>query len=275
MIRDSFFRVVVLALAASSSIGAQQQASNSRTGWPCGGRIDPAYFDMAEATGGQLFLLAPTEPVADVGRLLGAFEEHRQTIFRLAGAINPGVHEFRVPIDSSVESVMFSISVQCLQSANVSDPSGAAVGGPDVTDLASFTAQRVVIVPRPAAGVWTIRASGSGLAGIMVQARSALALAQVDFAAADGTEFTDVPVPGVENTVRIGLSGRASEVEASLVNAAFRRMAPLKLTPGRTEDTFVSRFTPPANGFRVLVEGKDANGQPFQRVDAPLTEARK
>ena len=275
MIRDSFFRVVAIALAASSSIGAQQQAPSSRAGWPCGGRVDPTYFDMAEATGGQLFLLAPSELAGDVGRLLAAFEEHRQTIFRLAGAINPGVHEFRVPIDSSVESVVFSISVQCLQTANVSDPSGAAAGGPGVTDLSSFTAQRVVIVPRPAAGVWTIRASGSGLAGIMVQARSALALTQVDFAAADGAEFTNVPVPGVENTVRIGLSGRVSDVEASLVNAAFRRIAPLKLTAGRTEDTFVSRFTPPANGFRVLVEGKDANGRPFQRVHAPLTEASK
>ncbi len=274
MIHDSVFRVVVLALAASSSIGARQQTSNARAGWPCGGRLDPAYFDVAEATGGQLFLLAPGE-LGGAAPLLMAFDEHRQTIFRLAGAINPGVHEFRVPIDSSVESVMFSISVQCLQSANVSDPSGAAVGGPDVTDLASFTAQRVVIVPRPAAGVWTIRASGSGVAGITVQARSALALTQVDFAVADGAEFTTVPVPGVENTVRIGLSGRASQVEASLVNAAFRRMAPLTLTPGRTEGTFVSRFTPPANGFRVLVEGKDANGQPFQRVHAPLTKGGK
>jgi len=130
-------------------------------------------------------------------------------------------------------------------------------------------------VPRPAPGVWTIRASGSGVAGITVQARSALALTQVDFAVADDAEFTTVPVPGVENTVRIGLSARASQVEASLVNAASRRIAPLKLTPGRTENAFVSRFTPPADGFRVLVEGKDANGQPFQRVDAPLTEARK
>ena len=274
MIHDSVFRVVVLALAASSFIGARQQSSNARAGWPCGGRLDPAYFDVAEATGGQLFLLAPGE-LGGAAPLLMAFDEHRQTIFRLAGTINPGVHEFRVPIDASVESVLFSISVQCLQTAEVSSPSGAPASGEGVTDISNLTAQRIVIVPRPAPGVWTIRASGSGVAGITVQARSALALTQVDFAVADGAEFTTVPVPGVENTVRIGLSGRASQVEASLVNAAFRRMAPLTLTPGRTEGTFVSRFTPPANGFRVLVEGKDANGQPFQRVHAPLTKGGK
>jgi hypothetical protein len=259
MIRGSFFRVVGLALAASSSIGPQQQESKARTGWPCGGRLDPAYFDVTEGTGGQLLLLAPGE-LGGAASLLMAFDEHRQTIFRLAGAINPGVHEFRVPIDASVESVMFSISVQCLQTADVTSPSGAAAGGEGVTDLSNFSAQRVVIVPRPATGVWTIRVSGSGVAGIMVQARSALALTHVDF---------------IENIVSIGLRGRASEVEASLVNASFRRIAPLPLKPGDTENTFVSRFTPPAAGFRVLVEGKDANGLPFQRVHAPLLTGAK
>lgn len=276
MIRDSLFRVVVIALAAWSSIGVHQQASNSRAGWPCGGRVDPGYFEAAEATGGQLFLVAPGE-LGGAAPLLMAFDEHRQTIFRLAGNINPGVHEFRVPIDSSVESVIFSISVQCLQTADVASPSGAAAGGEGVTDLSNFSAQRVLIVPRPATGVWTIRVSGSGVAGIMVQARSALELAQVDFAAADGEAFTSVPVPGGENTVRIGLRGRASEVEASLVNASFRRIARLTLTPGRTDkdNTFVSRFTPGADAYRVLVEGKDANGVPFQRVHAPLMAGRK
>jgi hypothetical protein len=75
--------------------------------------------------------------------------------------------------------------------------------------------------------------------------------------------------------VRIGLSAPAGQIQASLVNAAFRRIAPLKLTPGRTENTFVSRFTPPADAFRVMVEGKDANGLPFQRVHAPLMGGKK
>jgi hypothetical protein len=70
--------------------------------------------------------------------------------------------------------------------------------------------------------------------------------------------------------VTIGISGRATEVQASLVNAASRRIAPLPLTAGETEGRYLSRFTPGTQGFRVLVEGKDANGVPFQRVHAPL-----
>jgi hypothetical protein len=148
VIRHSLIGIVALALMYSSSIGAQQQSSSSRTGWPCGGRLDPAYFDVAEATGGQLLLLAPGE-LGGAAPMLIAFNEHRQTIFRLAGTIKPGVHEFRVPIDASVESVVFSISVQCLQTAEITSPSGAPAGGEGVTDLSNFIAQRMVIVPRP------------------------------------------------------------------------------------------------------------------------------
>jgi hypothetical protein len=261
--------VAAAVLAVHSLIGAQQQSSNPRAGWPCGARLDSSYFRVAEGSGGHLLLLAPSE-IGDSAALLTAFGAHPQTIFRLAGEMKPGMHEFRVPIDSSVESVLFSISVQCLQAADVARPSGALVGGADVTDLSNFRAERMVIVSRPEPGVWTIRAAGSGVAGVMVQGRSALGIAQVEFAAVGSTAFTPVPVAGVENAVRIGLSRHAPQVDASLVNGAFRRIALLTLTPGETESSYVSRFTPGTEGFRVLVEGKDADGVPFQRVHAPL-----
>ena len=174
-----------------------------------------------------------------------------------------------MPIDSGVESVLFSISVQCLQTADVVRPSGAPVSGAEVTDLSNFLAERMVIVKRPEPGVWTIRTAGSGIAGVMVQARSALGIAQVQFAAVGSTAFTSVPLPGVENVVRIGIRGHATQVEASVVNGAFRRIAALPLS-GETESSYVSRFTPGAEGFRVVVGGKDADGVPFQRVHAPL-----
>jgi hypothetical protein len=272
--------VLPLAAGAQSAFASglrrdRQQTSSARAGWPCDARLDPSYFQVTEGSGGHLLLLAPAE-IGDSAALLAAFGNHRQTIFRLAGTINPGVHEFRVPIDSTVESVVFSISVQCLQTAGVTRPSGAPlVGGDGVTDLSNFQAERMLIVQRPEAGVWTMRAAGSGVAGIMVQATSALEIADLQFAAVGSTAFTRVPVAGVENVVNIGISGRAIEVRASIVNAAFRRIAALPLTAGETEASYVSRFTPGTVGFRVMVEGKDANGVPFQRVHAPLfTTAR-
>jgi hypothetical protein len=261
--------VAVAALAVHAPIGAQEQPSKPRAAWPCGGRLDPAYFQGAEATGGHLLMLAPGE-IGDSAGLFMAFMDNPQTIFRLAGPMNPGLHEFHVPIDASVESVVFSISVQCLQTAEVARPSGAIAGGPGVTDLANFLAVRMVIVKQPDPGVWTIRVSGSGVAGVMVQARTALAIAEVQFAAIGSTDFTSSPSAGVENAVRIRMSGHPTQIEASLVNASFKRIAALPLTAGETENSYVSRFTPGKDAFRVLIEGKDADGVRFQRVLAPL-----
>ena len=175
--------LLVAVLLGPVVIGGQQQPSNPRSGWPCGARLDTSYFQVAEGSGGHLLLLAPEE-IGDSATLLTAFGAHPQTIFRLAGSLQSGVHELRVPIDPSVESVLFSISVQCLQVAHVLRPSGLLASGDDVTDLAGFRAQRMVIVKRPEPGVWMIRVSGSGVAGVVAQARSAIGLTQVEFAPA-------------------------------------------------------------------------------------------
>jgi len=276
---SAFVAAVVLAVplwtGAQSAFASglrpdKQQTSTARSGWPCGARLDSSYFQVTEGSGGHLLLLAPGE-IGDSAGLLTEFDKHRQTIFRLAGTINPGVHEFRVPIDSTVESVLFSISVQCLQTADVTRPSGAplAGGSEGVTDFSNFRAERMVIAARPERGIWTIRVAGSGVAGVMVQARSSLGI-EIQFAAAGSTAFTGAPSAGVENVVKIGVSGRATEVHASLVNAALRRIAPLTLTAGETEGTYLSRVTPGTQGFRVMIEGKTADGVPFQRVHAPL-----
>src|SRR6185312_7378681 len=137
----------------------------------------------------------------DSAALLTAFGSHRQTIFRLAGSLNVGLHEFHVPIDSSVESAVFSISVQCLQVAEVIPPSGAFANREAVTELSNFRAERMVIVKHPEPGTWTLRVAGSGISGIVVQARSAVGISQVEFAPAPGKVFGIRPAAGVENAV--------------------------------------------------------------------------
>jgi hypothetical protein len=256
-------------LLAALLVGAEQQQSNPRAGWPCGGRLDPSYFQVAEGSGGHLLLLAPEE-IGDAATLLTAFEQHPQTIFRLAGSVSRGLHEFQVPIDPSVESVLFSISVQCLQAAEVVAPSGAPVGGDGGTDLFDFRAQRMVVVRRPHPGVWNLRVQGTGVSAVVVQAKSAMGIAQIEFATAERSTFSPVPSAGVENTLRIRMSGRPTELRASLVSGVFQRLAALPLTALDTEGSYVSRFTPGAEGFRIVIAGKGADGFPFQRMHAPL-----
>jgi hypothetical protein len=248
--------------------GAQQQAPNNRSGWPCSARLDPSYFHVAEGSGGHLLLLAPEE-IGDSATLLTAFGSHPQTIFRLAGSLTPGLHEFQVPVDPSVESVLFSISVQCLQVAHVLRPSGPLAGGDDVTDLSSFRAQRMVIVKRPENGSWTLRVSGSGVSGVVVQARATIGIGDVQFARAGSTTFTPIPAADVENVVRIRLTGQGTDLRASVVSGEFRRIGELRLEAGE-DGTYLSRFTPGTEGFRILVTGKDRDGFAFQRMNAAL-----
>jgi len=262
-----FAAAAVLALPVL--LAAQQQVAKPRGDWPCGARVDPTYFDMAEATGGHLLLLAPEE-IGDSAMLLIAFDAHPQTIFRLAGSLKAGLHEFQLPIDSSVESVVFSISVQCLQVADVIGPSGTSPGGDNVTDLASFRAQRMVIVKRPEPGVWTLRVSGSGIAGILVQAKSAIGMSHPEFASPDSQTFTHSPTAGAESVMRIHVNGNVSEVQGSVINAAAVPIAKLRWQ-AESEGSFVSRLTPGADAFRVVIVGKDSEGFPFQRMDSRLT----
>jgi hypothetical protein len=107
-----------------------------------------------------------------------------------------------------------------------------------------------------------------------VQGRSELGIARVQFAAVGSTSFTPLLLPGVENLLRIDISGRPTQVEASLVDAAFRKIRRLPLTAGDSEGTFLSSFTVDAAAFRIQVEGKDPSGTPFRRVHAPLFTAR-
>jgi hypothetical protein len=262
----------VVALFISFFSSPRQQSSTPRVEWPCGGHIDLSYFQVAEGTGGHLLLLAPEE-IGDSAALLTALGSHRQTIFRLAGSLNAGMHEFQVPIDSSVASVLFSISVQCLQVADVIPPSGGFADRDAVVDLSNFRAERMVIVKHPEPGMWTLRVSGSGISGIVVQARSPIAISQVEFAPAQGATFGPRPAAGVENAVRISVSGATTEVHASVVNGLFQPVAKLPRETDQSTESYLSRFAPGADAFRVLIAGRDNQGLAFQRMYAPLYTA--
>jgi hypothetical protein len=255
--------------AATLLTAAQQQTGNRPSAWPCGARLDLSYFRVAEGSGGHLLLLAPAE-IGESANLLIALGAHPQTVFRTAGTMQPGVHEIAIPIDSTIDSLLFSAGMQCLQTAQVIRPSGQVPVGDDVTEFLNFNAEHLTVVRQPEPGVWTLRVAGSGISGIVVQARSTLGITQLDFAPSPGTTFTPIPRAGVENIVRIRMSGQASNLGAFLVNGAFERMEDIALAAGNEPGTFVGRLNAVSAAFRVGVTGIDEHGHAFQRMSAPL-----
>ena len=97
-----------------------------------------------------------------------------------------------------------------------------------------------------------------------------IGIAQIEFAPGQGAGFAPLPVFGTENALKIRMSAGVTDIHGSLVSGVFGPLAELRLSPGETEGTYVSRFTPHAEGFRVLVAGKDQQGFTFQRMHAPL-----
>src|SRR5262245_37288196 len=112
----------MLAVGAAALV-AQDQQPRFQPGWPCVGTPDPSYFRVAEATGGQVFLFDKSEIDSSAIPAIAA-RQHGETLFRVAGSLVDGRHDFSFPIDSTIESMMVSVSLQCLQSVDVITPSG-------------------------------------------------------------------------------------------------------------------------------------------------------
>jgi hypothetical protein len=254
------------ALAAVPGV-AQDQQPGSRPGWPCNGRPDPSYFRIAEGSGGQFFLFHPSE-VADSGALMAAAMSHGATVLRAGGQLAAGLHEFPVPVDR-VDSLLFSLSVQCLQVAEIVRPSGAVLQAADPrVEYHQYEAGRIVTVLQPDPGEWRVRISGTRLFLVTVQAKADLTMEAPRFVPEGPLQA------GVARVFRFSARTDAQDVQARLVTQGFQDMAaiPLRIVRDETGEDFVGELVLPTRPFRLVVTGRNAEGLPFQRVHAPLFE---
>ena len=239
-------------------------------GWPCTGKepsFDPTYAKVAEASGGQLFLFDRSE----AGRstvLITAMARHRETVARAAGKLDESYRDVRVPVDSSIDSLLVSVSLQCMQMITIFGPNGVEIkpeplGGENHW----FRAGRIVTIPNPYRGVWTIRMQGAGPFFLSVQAHASLIL--------QGAKFeSGSPRLGAENLLAVSLNAPSPDVHFRLVNAAGETLQPLPLqTAEGRPGIFSGSIVPGFRQFRILAEGTDAHGYAFQRVDPRLIEA--
>lgn len=235
---------------------------------------------VSEGSGGHVFLLDPSE-LAQSATLLLARDGLDETLRRVVGELEPGDRTFDIDVDSSVERVLFSVSLQCLQALEVVRPSGAIVAAsdPDVTWTA-FQAGRQIGVRRPQPGRWQARLAGKGLLFMVVNARSELSLDDVRLVrhggrpGHEGLFRDDAPlVPGTMRLVEIRLSkgilGSTFEVRGS-ADERLGRLPPVQQPGAADEQVYLSEFVVPGVPFRVVVTGRDAAGRTVQRVQATL-----
>lgn len=256
-----------------------QQQPHTRPGWPCVGRPDPSMVQVSEGSGGQVFLLDPSE-VAFSATLLLARDGHDETLRRVVGDLEPGVRAIDVHVDPSADRLLFSVSLQCLQQIEIVRPSGAIVAAadPGVTWTA-FQAGRQVGVRTPEPGRWGVRVAGKGLLFLEVSARASLALENVRLVRSgrpghEGLFRDDTPlVPGSRRLLEIALSpgiiGPAFEMRGSS-DERIGTLPPVRQPGGDGDQVYLSEFVVPGVPFRVMVAGRDAAGSIVQRVQGSL-----
>jgi von Willebrand factor A domain-containing protein 7 len=261
-------------------LAGQQQQPQSRPGWPCVGRPDPSMVQVSEGSGGQVFLLDPSE-IASSATLLMARQGHDETLRRVVGELEPGVRTVDVHVDTSVAHVLFSVSLQCLQGIEIVRPSGTPVAASDLgVTWTAFQAGRQVGVDRPEAGVWKVQLAGKGLLFLVIHARASLALDDVRPVRAggrpghEGLFRDDAPlVPGTLRLMEIRLSpgilGPTFEMRSS-EDTPLGTLPTARQQASEDEQVHLSEFLVPSTPFRVVVTGRDAAGNTVQRAQSSL-----
>ena len=234
---------------------------------------------VSEGSGGQVFLLDPSE-VASSATLLLARDGHDETLRRIVGDLDAGVTTVDVAVDTSVERVLFSVSLQCLQEIEIVRPSGVSVAASDPgVSWTAYQAGRQVGVTAPEPGAWKVRLAGKGLLFLVVHARSPLTAAArlVREGGRPGHERLfrdDGPlVPGtrrlMEITVSSGIVGPTFEMRGS-TDERIGQLPLVRQADGDREQIYLSEFVVPGVPFRVVVSGSDRAGKSVQRAQGSL-----
>ena len=270
--RCTIFLAFVVWLPAAAY--AQQQ--QGRRGWPCAGKVDPAYLRTAEATGGSVLMFHPSELGGAAAEVI-ASQRHEDTILRAGSQVGEGVYEYDVPVDSMIESIYFQVSMQCLQIATIVTPSGEplSTAAPGV-EYHHFESIRLFVVHKPTPGLWKVTVGGRGLLLLNVRAKTSVTLSGVEFTQGDLPLRNGSPV-GRRLRVEARVSGAARQLIFYFVSPTGEPIWSFDLWPEEQSDddrTYGGEVTTPDTDFRVAVAGHDENGFRFQRVDSRLFMAR-
>ena len=264
---------VALVLGASLLLNAQQdQQPKYQTGWPCSGKVDPSFVRTSEATGGKVLLFTPNE-ITGAAADMSASRAHRETIFRAGGQLDDGVHEFDIPLDSTIASAYLFMALQCQQFAAVLQPAGDELrtDAPGV-DSHAFAAVRLVTIKAPSPGTWKVRMAGRGFFSVIVTARTDLALTGVSLAQ-NGAPVKGLTPLGKPVRLEAAISGEPRQVGFLFISMRGATLRTLELKPEQeeaTRRTYAAEVTLPGTEFRVMLSGIDGNGFPFQRVTPHL-----
>jgi hypothetical protein len=127
-----------------------------------------------------------------------------ETVFWATAPLTSDGQTITVPVDGVTSRIAFVLSTDgSIADITLTDPGGTLVTARTGVEAFSFGCVRGFAVEQPAAGEWTVAATGTGTYWLVVHARSELGLDEAAFVQVAGR-------PAHEGLFRIPGPGRAS-----------------------------------------------------------------
>lgn len=249
---------VMIALLAAGGLWAQTGQQGPKPEWPCvaGRAVDPAYLETSESTGGQIFLFQKNE-IAQAGLFLMADSTHPATVLRGVGTLS-GAREFAFPVDSTLQSLLVMVSLQCRTAISVFRPSGTEMTTANSTQSVDLQAGRGLRIDHPEPGTWKLRLEGTGLFVVSVRAQSPVRLTRVELSGGAATAH----VAGEVANPKFQIVGAAGDVVSDAETAE------------ATGSDYQLSIKPGVERFRIRMTGVDATGWAMERVYPVLLRAQ-
>ncbi len=238
--------------------------------------IDPAYYQTASATGGQVYLLHQSE-IGSMFALVDAELQDDLATLLIRRRRVTGQETMPLPIDESVREVTISLALE--DEAGVIPnialallrPDGSVV---DTTDpqasILETTGGMLIRYRLPQPGSWSLKITGSGLYTVRAFGSTSLGFDQSNFAEMAGTYAHDgfFPLPGQPTTEQLQTSiltlrGQVANPTLEVLNLDGSHHLtpdvfgdPLNLPP----NSLAARFSPPPSPFRLRLMGLSPGG---------------
>lgn len=237
---------------------------------------DPAYFFLANNTGGQVFILDRSEAgqVAEFADLVSRSDS--VDILSIGDTLSASPKTHRFHLDSQVSRLTVSIAVTGSALLSVIRPDGSIVadGDPGVRRV-PLSSALIYSIDAPQIGEWQISAEGAGDFSILVNGQSTLSLDEFRFVETRGRAghqgafpISGLPPVGKSINAFADFTGEARNVVFEFRHRSGEVISRFSLTNNDPAEPTVQtgEVVVPRSAFVVYALGDDIGGTRFQRL---------